>query len=976
MQGMIVRQPNLLDRRTITLHRLEEAVSIQAWVDSQGIDAARQRTIAVHNGQGVLRADWASTCIEDGDTVAIVDLPAGEGSDPLRVVLMIAVMIAAPYVGVALFPGNAFAAKVAAAIFTVGGNVLINALLPPPKPKKPAGVAEQSPTYSISGQGNRARLGQPIPVIYGEVQLYPDYAAQPWTEFAANEQFLHSLYMIGEGEYRVLANTMRFADTPVANFPEVSFQIVRPGEELTLFPAAVETSTEVSGQELIAPNDNGDVMVWLGPFTVNAAGTRIRRFSLDVFANALGRVDTSSGKWTKKTVWAEVEYRAINDSGAPIGSFTPVHALRNRQVTDELIPTIGTGFYNLTNGNVDPDDVEFVVDFSNDLYWSDESTPAPSITQVPPEAWTLIAKSGPGGVDQLVFSSSFIDSLVRQEYPFALSGMAAAHTRILVKYSSIYNGQAIKIARATGDQVRQTYSFRVPKGRYEVRVRRTSDRDTAAEAAHRLYLSQMRGLIVADNVWPNHTLLAVTARATDSLNTTLAAQFNLRVVRKLPRWFSNTGWSEPMATRSIAWAMADMLKAAYGGNQDDSRIDLEGLRALDQVWRTRGDELNVLIYDRQSLWETLQQVAAAGRARPYRLAGVTYFVRDAAPGVSSIMFTQRNIAAGSLRLRYMMLPGDSADGVAVTYWDQDGWTEREVVYPEAASNPVRVPGIGITNRNQAFREACYRWQSHLYRRRFVSFQTELDGHVPVILDTIKLAHDMPEMGQSGEVVDFNEGEGWIEVTEALDWTGSGSRYIVFRKEDGQLLGPILANWDSSNASRVLLNFNTLGTWRPYVGVDRERSHFAFGPSDQLTMTIRVLSVAPRDVNRVEIQGVAEEAAVHIEPGDPSSGLLPPVVDDTGFAPDPYVSNMAITFDGTKQRPIAKLTWAPVRGAVGYLVRYYYQDYGWKDREVVKRPRFRGRVDEGTASFSIVVVTKDGLSGNSAGISDTVEVEDV
>ena len=38
-----------------------------------------------------------------------------------------------------------------------------------------------------------ARLDQAIPVQYGRVCAYPDFAAQPYVEYAGNEQYLYQL---------------------------------------------------------------------------------------------------------------------------------------------------------------------------------------------------------------------------------------------------------------------------------------------------------------------------------------------------------------------------------------------------------------------------------------------------------------------------------------------------------------------------------------------------------------------------------------------------------------------------------------------------------------------------------------------------------------------------------------------------------------------------------------------------------------
>ena len=62
--------------------------------------------------------------------------------------------------------------------------------------------------------------------------------------------------------------------------------------------------------------------------------------------------------------------------------------------------------------------------------------------------------------------------------------------------------------------------------------------------------------------------------------------------RKLPVW-TGTAWTAPQATRSIAWAIADAARnASYGARLVDSRLDLDGLKALDALWSARGDSFD------------------------------------------------------------------------------------------------------------------------------------------------------------------------------------------------------------------------------------------------------------------------------------------------------------------------------------------------------------------------------------------------
>lgn len=60
--------------------------------------------------------------------------------------------------------------------------------------------------------------------------------------------------------------------------------------------------------------------------------------------------------------------------------------------------------------------------------------------------------------------------------------------------------------------------------------------------------------------------------------------------------------------------------------------------------------------------------------------------------------------------------------------------------------------FGCTNKEQALREATYMALANRYRRRIVTFTTELEGLIPSYGDLIAITHDMAQWGQGGEIL--------------------------------------------------------------------------------------------------------------------------------------------------------------------------------------------------------------------------------
>ena len=223
------------------------------------------------------------------------------------------------------------------------------------------------------------------------------------------------------------------------------------------------------------------------------------------------------------------------------------------------------------------------------------------------------------------------------------------------------------------------------------------------------------------------------------------------------------------------------------------------------------------------------------------------------------------------------MPGDdTADAVTVEFFNSRTWNPDEVTssLPDsAAEKPAKVMLFGCTNEPQAKREGLYMAADNRYRRKLVSWQTELDGLIPTYGDLVAVTHDMPRWGQGGEVVSWDPETSILKVSEPLDWSARGEEggtpdgenndpvdhYIALRRRDGSPAGPfkVQANGDDMRSLRVMEALDFV----PYTGTAEERSHFAFGPGEAWSAKARVIAVRPRG-EQVEITAVGEDVRVH------------------------------------------------------------------------------------------------------------------
>jgi predicted phage tail protein len=722
-------------------------------------------------GQAVLAEAFAVRVIGEDDIVSVIRWPqgggggGGGGKNPLSIVLTIAVMVAAIYLGpiAAVAMGYAEAGS-AAAMATAGialaGSVLINTVIPAPKPSVPSlnwggsgSAPAASPTYSLQGQGNQARLGQPIPVVYGRHMIFPDLAAEPYEDYVAGEQFLYQLHVIGQGEYDV--EQIRIDDTPISSFEEVQTEIVQPGHAVTLFPTEVISAPEIAGQELVGPNllktgDDG----YVGPFAANPADTTANTLGVDiVFPRGLYYAN-DTGSLTSRTAQWRIETRPIDNDGIAIAG------------------------------------------------------------------WSVLASETQTAADN--------------------------------------------------NTIRLSYRYAVPPGRYEVRAKRLDNKDTDARAGHEVRWGALRATLTDQPDFGGITLLAVKMRATDNLSARSSRMINVVVTRKLPVWSASGGWSAPQPTRSIAWAFADAARAEYGAKLADSRIDLAALVVLDAVWQGRGDSFDAVFDSSTTVWDAFTRIARCGRALPIQQGGVVRIIRDAPQVLPVAMFGPRNIVKGSFKIKYVMPGDDTADAVTVEYFSSRTWKPDEVTTKLADSrgdNPAKVNLFGCTAKDHALREGLYIAANNRYRRRMITFRTELEGMIPTYGDLIAVTHDMPRWGQGGEVIDWRATSSrppWtgtvLTLSEPPVWTEGASHYIALRRRDGGLAGPFRV--EPMTGMPMLVRLTEPLSVTPYTGGSEERTYFSFGPGKAWAQSARVLAIRPR-AEQVEITAVAEDDRVHV-----------------------------------------------------------------------------------------------------------------
>ncbi len=707
--------------------------TLGAYIKRTGVIVPAGPVLVWHNGYRVPDALWRRLIPRDGDQVVIrarVLGGGGGGSKVLRTVAMIALVLAAPELG-GLLAESAFgtalgmSAGFASGMIMIGGSLLINALLPPPKATAAQiGVGskyESSPTYAISGGRNRMRLWEPMTIIFGRHKVVPDLAANYYTEYVGDDQYLNQAFHFGLQGDAVSITDIRIGDTPIVNFKGVQLQDSPESGALTMFPGNVDTiqgfgvSQKDGWQSRTSPIDTTQIKVEIAAqlFTIRDDGTFAAR-SVDV----------------------QIQYRNVTGSTwVNIGGRDTVYATHYWSLGAIYDGVWRQGAFGSTNPSehYEGEKAGIIV------YWS----------------W--------------------------RPHPYRLGQpwQGIAPDPVLVQ-----GAQGLLISGAKQEPVRTSVSRSVAKGQYEIRVRKVTGDVKDSRNSNEVAVNQILCYQPDTATYTGQARLGVRIKATAQLNGAIDELSAICSV-SCPVW-TGSAWVT-RATSNPAWWFLWFARGAtdpvtgdrlYGGGMADSQIDLDAIKAWGLWCDAKGLTFDYVLDRKISTAEMLQIIARAGRASPTWQTGKLGVVWDAANLPVTAMFGPFNIKAGSFKVDYI---GDStADEIVLNFinparaWGMD---EVRVKVPGATTtnNPLQLDFDGCTNPAMAGREANLLAASQVWHRRRVSWEADIEGWVAGRGDVVQMSHDLTVWGYSGRV--YGRAGNVITLDKSIPSGGSGTMMI-------------------------------------------------------------------------------------------------------------------------------------------------------------------------------------------------------
>lgn len=862
----------------------------------------------------VMRTDWVQV-VDPARPPVFVTLPqGGQGGfkNIIRVVALLAVAIAAPYLAPIIAGAGATAGTLAAisAGITLVGGLIINMILPPQVPKQNQQSIDNSPSYFTSAQGTRARPMQPVPCQYGMFKITPDWVSDPYSDYNNNQQRIYQNLSLGVGTHQ--RHKVFVGDTEVWNetvgytgaLSSVVINFVEPGQPGVLFPGVVFTSEEVGGQTLRRVNiDNVDVTF---------SGTRVTAREGGAFEG-----DTS---------------RTFNDF--LVGDtviFTNAGANNGSHVVTAIDPgnTKGWAEFNLTwptQGDVD--EITMDVDTAVGPYIACE--PGQTIYKI---AFDIAAPSGLGEAND-------DGGLDDNEVTFTIRYQQIDDTNTPI--GAWIEHTDLSRSAATPQPQRWTYEFDVPVGRYWGQVVRTSKNHTDTKTLDDLQWISLRGFIPDDNIYEHISRIEIIFNVGEQITSATSRQVYVVQTRKLP-WLLAGVWQPPAPTRSIAWAAADMLRnTLYGAGQPDSFIDLPGLAALEAKFLAAGDTFDGIFDSPQTFWEALSAVLKVGRAFPLLFGSKVSFDRDEPKSLISGVITPRTMLVNSFNMEHILWDEDSPDDVIIEFFNQETWTNDEIqcTLPGSTSvKPARYQMFGIINRDQAWRYGMYQAASNFYRRVLVGCDTEMVGRLYLRGTLVLFAHDVPKWGFTGDVM-FNTGVRELELSDPVDWSSPDTYYMALRTPQGRGWGPVIVTRGGAD-NMVIIDEDDLAAVEAALGPianvliyaddddGREPTKYTIGAGlEKYAKKFLVSATQPDGIDSVSVLLQKYDERVYQDFGPPPP---PPTQSGPGVIPSkPIVTGFFLSQNPNSVGDVVTIfaSWQVAPGANSYVLEISYDNLNW------------------------------------------------
>ena len=480
----------------------------------------------------------------------------------------------------------------------------------------------------------------------------------------------------------------------------------------------------------------------------------------------------------------------------------------------------------------------------------------------------------------------------------------------------------VTITSKSTQALRRSIAKSVSEGQYEVRLRKSttdySGEDTVSEVA---YWTALRGRRNASAVSFDKplTLIALRIKASNELNGTVD-QLNLIARPKIPSW-NGSSWVSGQMTRNPADHFRYVLQGAPNVRPvADGAIDLASLQDWHEFCTENGFTFDYVCESQMSVYERLQMIAAAGRARVTQRDGKWAVVWDA-PGTDIVQhFSPRN----SWDFQSTRAFADLPHGFRVSFINRDNGylNDERVVYDDGynASNATKFEGLdfpGVTDPDLIWKHGRYHIAQLRLQREVYTLNADWENLVCTVGDRVRVNHDVTLWGAgSARVKSVSATPDTVTIDDTFTMESGKTYSMRFRLSDGSTLVRLITGSDGDFSTFTLEGSDDL----PVAG-----DLVLFGEESLESVVLRVKSIIGQADLTAKLELVDDAPAILTA----DQGTIPAFT--TGISqPISYLAYTPTDLVGTEEVYTASpptvslsLSWLPpdIANIASYIVRY-------------------------------------------------------
>lgn len=432
-------------------------------------------------------------------------------------------------------------------------------------------------------------------------------------------------------------------------------------------------------------------------------------------------------------------------------------------------------------------------------------------------------------------------------------------------------GDIIDISFMSNKAASFRHGIRWPTGeraQYDVRVRRTNFSDPEDNTlSDDIYWSAIRTITNEDPI-DSIVPVAKTAlriKATDQLNSVVDT-LNGIVQSIAPDWNGAT-WPESVTSNPASLFRLVLQGAGNANPLLDARLDLDSLADFHEYCAANGLEYNGVISRRQSVFETIRDVAAAAMSFPALIDGKWSVITDKAQATPVSFITPRNSFGFSMEKFFV----DTPHAWRIAFANEDeGWRQDESrVYNNGydETNATKFETIefpGVTNSTQIQRLGRYQVISGAQRPERWVFNQDMEYITYQRGDRVAITHDVLLIGQKAGRIKSVTVTGGNAVThveldeEVLMETGTTYAIAIRTPNDALITRTVITNDGVQTTLQLTSNIAAVAG-QPAVA---KGDIFGFGISGLETDNALILSIKPSNDFTAEITAVPYRTEVY------------------------------------------------------------------------------------------------------------------